>query len=375
MLGRSMSLIEAGKRVSTGRIALALLATAAAIYMYGQAHADGVAIVQHGIFGPDFKGTIWAPDRAILHGLNPYPNPSTLARTVGPPAVYLPPVFLATLPLGLLPLHVATWIWFGCLVAATFGVLAVLGVRDPWCYALFILSLPVEQALTLGNATMLVALGAALAWRFRDRQLLGPLAVAATVTLKFWLWPLIAWLLIVRPRAGVRAAVMAGALTLGAWAVIGFHGFLSYPALMHAEGSHFAYAGVLFVPALIQLHIRVREAAGAGILGGLVLLGLAWLRRSSELEVFALALLASLVATPIGWPHYLVVMALPIVILYPRLAIAWAWFPALWVATHFGPRPGQFGWSLAFCLFAVAPVVLVFVTRRNAPDAGKEVFV
>jgi hypothetical protein len=371
MHGLGTSLIESGRKVPTSRIVLALLATAAAIYMYGQAHADGVAIVQHGVFGPDFRGTIWLADRAILHGLSPYPDPSK--PIVGLPAVYLPPIFLATLPLGWLPFHVATWIWFGALVAAAVGILAVLGVRDPWCYALFVLSLPVEQSLALGNASIFVALGVALAWRFRDHPLLGPLALAATMTVKFFVWPLLVWLLIVRPRAAASTAIMFAGLTLAAWAAIGFRGFLDYPALMHAEGSHFAYAGVLFVPALIQLHLRVRLAAGVGILGSLALLGLAWARRSSELEVFTLALLASLVATTVAWPHYLVLMALPIVILYPRIALAWAWFPALWVATHLGAKPGEFGYSLIFCIFAILPAVVVLVSRRTARGAS-EVF-
>ena len=133
---------------------------------------------------------------------------------------------------------------------------------------------------------------------------------------------------------------------------------------MHDEGSHFAYAGSLFVAALIQAHLRVRDAAATGVLGSLVLLGLAWVRRATEIEVFSLALLASLVGTTVGWPHYLVVMALPIVILYPRISLAWLWFPSLWVATHLGPKAGQFGYSLPFCLLAAVPVIIVFTSGR-----------
>ena len=344
------------------RISGVLLAAVAAIFMFEQAHAGGVAIAAYNGFGSDFHGTIWAADRAVLHGLSPYPDPSR--RLLGVPAVYLPPIFLATSPLGWLSLHLATWVWFGCLLAAAAGILAVLGVRDPWCYAVFAASLPVVQALVLGNATILVALGAALAWRFRDRRLLGPLAVAAAVMIKFWIWPLFVWLLIVRPASGVRAAIIFGALTLSAWAIIGFHGFRAYSSLIHDEGAHFGYAGSLFVAALIQLHLRFRFAAASGILGSLALLGLAWVRRSSEIEVFSLALLASLVGTTVGWPHYLIVMALPIVILNPRISLAWTWFPAIWVATHLGPKPGQFAYSFMFCLLATVPVVIVFASGR-----------
>ena len=160
---------------------------------------------------------------------------------------------------------------------------------------------------------------------------------------------------------------MFGVLTLGAWAIIGFHGFLDYPALIHAEGGHFASAGSLFVPALVQLHLTVRIATALGLLAGLALLALAWVRRSSDIESFSLALLASLAATTVAWPHYLVLMALPIAILYPRLSLAWAWFPALWAAAHVGQSPGQFGYSLPFCIFAILPVVIVFAARRKAP--------
>ena len=356
-------------RSPASRISGVLLAAAAAIFMFEEAHAGGVAIAASNGFGSDFHGTIWLPDRAVLHGLSPYPNPAR--GVLGVPAVYLPPIFFATSPLGWLSLHLATWVWFGCLLAAAAGILAVLGVRDPWCYAFFAASLPVVQALVLGNASILVALGAALAWRFRDRRLAGPLAVAATVTIKFWIWPLFVWLLIVRPASGVRAAIMFAALTMGAWAIIGFHGFRAYPSLIHNEGGHFGYAGSLFVAALIQLHLRFRIASATGILGSLVLLGLAWARRSSEIEVFSLALLASLVGTTVGWPHYLVVMALPIIILYPRISLVWSWFPAIWIATRLGPKPGQFGYWFLFCLLAVVPVVIVFASNRMRQAYGQ----
>jgi Glycosyltransferase family 87 len=354
------------KGVSRRSAVTAVLATAAVVYMCVQAHGDGVAIARGG-FGSDFHGTIWNAGRAVLHGLSPYPDPS---KPLSVPTVYLPPILVATAPLAWLSLHAATWVWFALLLAAALGVLVALGVRDPWCYLLFSASLPVTQALVLGNASILVALGVALAWRFRDRPIGAPLAVAATVAVKFVFWPLIVWLLIVRPRAGIRSAAMLAALTLAAWAVIELHGLRRYPALIHAEGSHFAYQGSLLVAALVQAHVRIRYAAAAGVIGSLALLGLAWFRRAAELEVFSLALLASLVGTTVGWPHYLVVMAIPIVILYPRISWPWAWFPALWAATHLGAKPGQVTYSLIFCLFAALPVALVFVSSPGRRRVG-----
>jgi Glycosyltransferase family 87 len=333
-----------------------------------QAHGDGIAIAGIGGFGPDFHGTIWDADRAVLNGVSPYPDP---AQPLVVPAVYLPPIFVLTAPLGWMSLHAATWLWFAFLLASALAVPAVLGVRDPWCYLFFAASLPVAQALVLGNASILVALGVACAWRFRRSPILGPLAVAATVVIKFVFWPLIIWLLILRPRSGIRSAVMLVALTLAGWAAIEFHGLRRYPALIHVEGNHFAYAGSLFVAALIQLHLRFRDAAGIGLLVGVALLGLAWARRSSEIEVFSLALLACLVATTVGWPHYLIVTAIPILVLYPRISWPWLWFPALWAATHLGPKPGQYGYSLILCVFAAFPTLLAFAAHGTSANEAR----
>ena len=357
MGSRVISVFDAVRNALSNRIVVAVLATVALIYMYWQAHANGVWLAHANGFGSDFHGTVWAPDRAVLHGISPYPSGSQTFAIE--PAVYLPPIFLVTLPFGWLSLHVAIWVWFGVLMASAFGVLAVLGARDPRCYAFLIMSLPVVQALVLGNASILIALGAALGWRFRKHPILGPVAIAATVAVKFWLWPLFVWLLIIRPRAGLRAVLAFAAINLGAWTAIGFHGLRGYPALMHTEGRLFAREGVLFVAALIQLNVAIKLAVAIGFLGGLILLGAAWVYRASEIKAFSLALLAALVATPVAWPHYLILMALPLVIVWPRLTLAWAWFPALWLAEHIGEAHGQIGQSLALCLFAVLPVVIV----------------
>ena len=368
-------MFDAVARALSNRIVLAMLATGAAVYMYGQAHAHGVHLAGINGFGSDFHGTIWAPDRAILHGVSPYPSVSR--PFVVEPAVYLPPIFLVTLPLGWLSLHAATWVWFGLLMASAIGVLAVLEVRDPWCYAFMLMSLPVVEALVLGNASILVSLGAALAWRFRHRPIGGPVAVAATVAVKFWLWPLVLWLFVLHPRSGVRAAIVLAVVTLGAWAAIGFDGLLSYPALLHTEAQLYVREGVLFIATLVQLNVAVKVAAAAGFLGGLVLLGAAWIRRSSEIESFALALLASLVATPVAWPHYLALMAVPIAILWRKIALAWAWFPSLWVAIHVGrhfqPDSRPVGHTLALSLFAALPVVMVIAVGRGRLRRGPAV--
>jgi hypothetical protein len=222
------------------------------------------------------------------------------------------------------------------------------------------------DALILGNASVIVAFLAALAWRYRNRRWLGPLAVASAVSIKSWLWPLLVWLLILRVRAGLRSAVILGVAVLVSWAVIGFHGILHYPRLLHDEGRSFVHGGTLFVSALVQLDVPVRLAAATGVAGALILLAIAAYRRSDEVESFSLALLAALVATPVGWPHYLILMGIPIAILSPSLSAAWLWFPALWLGRYLATEEWrQVGGSVELCVFATLPVV--FIALRSRP--------
>ena len=121
-----------------------------------------------------------------------------------------------------------------------------------------------DQEPSVWAAGLVVALACAAAYLARSRPAIFPLAVAAAVSIKPWLWPLIVWLLLVRPRAGVRAAVFSVVIPLAAWAAIGFHGMLAYRGLAHAEAQRFVRAGVLYVAALVQSGVPVYAAAAIG---------------------------------------------------------------------------------------------------------------
>ena len=115
-----------------------------------------VVNVRIGLFGFDFRGTIWAADRAILHGRSPYPaaDAHALLRQ-GNPSVYPPPILLATLPLGLIPAGLAALIWSGLTLGALVWALALAGLRDWRCYALLLANgavLPYGDVPYLGSA-------------------------------------------------------------------------------------------------------------------------------------------------------------------------------------------------------------------------------
>ena len=131
-------------------------------------------------------------------------------------------------PFAALPFATARSVFLLISALSIGGALALLGVRDWRCYGAAFLWIPVLGAVRLGTLTPLLTLGAAAAWRFRDRRLAAALVVGAVVVAKVFLWPLIVWLVATRRAA---TALLAGATAIGltvvAWAALGFRGFLA----------------------------------------------------------------------------------------------------------------------------------------------------
>ena len=97
----------------------------------------------------------------------------------GNPAVY-PPVFIvASVPLALLPVTAAAWLWFCVLGACVVGAMWILGVRDWRCHVLAVTSPVTIHGLFYGNLTIVMVLLVALGWRFREHAAFGVSALGA----------------------------------------------------------------------------------------------------------------------------------------------------------------------------------------------------
>ena len=108
---------------------------------------------------------------AVAEGESPYPgsvDDPSLAR--GTAYVYPPVLAQALIPLTAVPETVAVVAFALLLVAAAAGTLALLGVTDWRCYGVAFLWPPVLSAVHVENITLLMALAAALVWRFRERR-------------------------------------------------------------------------------------------------------------------------------------------------------------------------------------------------------------
>jgi hypothetical protein len=294
-----------------------------------------VVVAVAGRHGSDFA-TFWDSGRAVVHGRSPYPSLASLPRRASPtsfaPFVYPPVTAFAMAPLGLLPFSVAIFVFLVLDLAAVALALRLLGVDDWRCYALAYSSVPVFSAAGLGTISPLLLLATAAAWRYRDRALAVGALVAYVSTAKLFLWPVWLWLVRTRRfRAAAVAAVLAAAGVFASWAAIGFAGLRDYPHLLGrltelvGGQSYSAYAlgralGLARTPAQLA-------AEGAAILALLVAARL--LRDDGRLLTAAVA--AALVLTPILWPHYLVLLFVPIALARPRFSPLWLAPVLLWV--------------------------------------------
>ena len=292
--------------------------------------------------GFDFRGTLWEPARAVLDGLPIYPEPTRENVVVGNPTVYPPVFILAAIPLALLPVTLASWLWFFLLAVCVVAAMWIVGLRDWRCHVLAVTSPVVVHGLYYGNLTIVLVLLVALAWRFRDEARLAGLALGAAVAAKLFVAPLVVWLLLTRRfRAAAWTVGTAVVLVLGAWALIGFEGLRDYPKLLRTVQDVYAIRSVSLSTVAGALGLSVTAAVAVAASAGLVCLGAAaWLVRQADGDrrAFAVVVTACIVASPIVWPNYAALLFVPIAITWPRLAPAWFFGYAIWLAGA-APKP------------------------------------
>lgn len=293
--------------------------------------------------GFDFRGTLWEPANAVLDGAPIYPVPIRDSIVVGNPSVYPPLFILLTIPLALVPVTVAAWLWFCVLGVAVFAALWIVGLRDWRCHVLALTSPMTLQGLFFGNLTVLLVLALALLWRYRDRALIAGLAVGAAVAAKLFIWPLVVWLLLTRRFAAAAYAVVSAAiLVFGAWAVIGFEGLADYPELLRAVQDVYALRSVSLASALGGLGASVTLAVVLTSLAGIGCLAVAgWLvwKGAGDRASFAVVVATCVIASPIVWPNYTALLFVPIAIIAPRLSLPWFFGYAIWIAGVLAPKP------------------------------------
>ncbi len=291
--------------------------------------------------GFDFRGTLWDAARAIRDGRSPYPPPVESEVEIGNPALYPPFLMLLVAPLTALPWWLGMTLWTAIQAAAIAGALVVLGVRDPRCYALALLSIPVIGGLTWGNAGLLLVPLVALAWRWRDRWLRAGAVAGLAVASKLFVWPLVVWLVGTRRYRAAGAAVIATAtVVLVPWAAIGLDGLTAYPDLLRVAERVYSAHSFSVATVLAGAGVDAGLASRLALATGCLLAGIALYagRRGADAASMAIAVLAAILGSPILWEYYYALLIVPLAIARPRFSWPWMVLPLFYV-THRLPRP------------------------------------
>lgn len=332
-----------------------------------------VFLVASVVHHPMDFATFWRSGRDVLHGRSPYPAalhafPTRPGRTTFAPFVYPPITAVLMAPLSLLPFHVASVVFLLIGALAVVLALRLLGVADWRCYGAALASAPVFAGAGLGAISALLLLGVAATWRYRDRAVAAGAAVAYVATAKLFLWPV--WLWLVRTRRYRAAAVAAGAsvaAVTASWAAIGFAGLREYPSLL----SHLTrlVGPESYSPYALgrALGLGDRPAALAAYALGAVALAAAAGHLSDDGGLLVAALAVSLVVTPILWPHYLVLVFVPIALARRDFSPVWLAPIAMWVdATSWSN-----GSAIRIAgLLAIAAVAFGYAVMRVSATTG-----
>ena len=308
----------------------------------------------------DFRGAYLSAAHAVLDGESPYPpleGPELASQTA---YVYPPLLAYVLVPFTALSESAAAVLAVLAVAALLVATLALLGVRDVRCYAAMFLWAPTVNVLHMASASALVALAAALAWRYRATVWPLAAAIGLGIAIKIILWPLLVWTLATRRlRASLLAAVVGGGVTLILWAALSFEGLDRYLAMVRRltelEAEHsYSLVGALRTVGVADAASQVMAiAVGVALLGACV----AFARRGDDLRSFTLALSAALALSPIVWLHYLVLLLVPLAIARPRFSAVWLMPLLLWLT----PLNGNGEAIQPFLPAFVAAVVIAFV--------------
>jgi hypothetical protein len=303
----------------------------------------------------------------ILDGESPYPAVDDPILEDQKGYVYPPQLVLLLVPFTVLPVPVVSFLVALGMLALVFATLRVLEIRDLKCYAAAAVWVPTISGVLLGNVSIPLAFALAVLWRYRDALWPPAIALGLAVSAKLLLWPMFVWAAATRRLRIVGLAVGLGlAVTLLAWAAIGFAGLAEYPDLLRRLSeiqSERSYSIVGMVSTL-----GLAEGVGRALtllVGGALLVGCVVLaRRGDEERSFTCAVAATLALSPILWLHYLVLLLVPLAILRPRFSLIWLLPVVLWVS----PKPGYAEGYETFMPALVAAILVAVLLARPRPD-------
>jgi hypothetical protein len=300
---------------------------------------------------------------AVLHGHSPYVQPTVQLLTGDDRFVYPEPFALLFAPFSVLGPIASSLAFLALSVGAVVLAVRLLGVTDWRCPGIALLGAGAYGSLVIGSVGPLLLLATAASWRFRDRWHAGIwLALAAAA--KVFLWPLLVWLVVTRRLRGLAAAAMTLVAIVGLWALLDLRGLKEYPMTLRVLDEVERWKS--YSPG--SLVISVGGSAVASHLVALAIaligaIGIFALRKNDRAAVTAWVAVA-LLATPILWMHYLVLLVVPIGLVRPRLSPLWGLPILLWIAG--GPEASGSIWKITITLAIILSATAIALRSRGS---------
>jgi alpha-1,2-mannosyltransferase len=295
--------------------------------------------------------TFWRSAVALWEGRDVYDTGARLTNLN-------PPFWILLIsPLGLLEPLVAYWVFVLITLVITVGYLAwmtdELRLQPPWAVVgavMLLLSSPLLATLALGQIYPVLALGLVAAWVAdrRGRFLVSGGALGLVVALKPSLAPVLLWPLVRRRWGTFGAALISGtAATLVAAVVVGVGATLDWLRLLSDRSASPYWDNASLPGAAARLFTENEFAQHVAILPWTILIAYALgigaiaitavrIGRGTQAGLWALVA-ASLLASPIAWHNYLVLLGPGILLLLARgrmapafLLLALQSIPAQW---------------------------------------------
>jgi alpha-1,2-mannosyltransferase len=251
-------------------------------------------------------------------GKTPYASVTSSLFTSGHAFVYPAVVAWLFAPLALIPAHVAIPLYTALSVAAVFVATRWLDRGDLFAPMLILVSSTTIVGLQMGSVNPILLLGVAAAWRWRtDRPLLSGVCLGAAAGVKLFLAPLLLWPLMRRRYSATvaAAATLAGFLaTQGSLGHIGIPQYLAMLSKLQRAETGESWSVASFIQHLGiggQTSVTLAVAFGVVFLAALAV----GKDRVTERQLLGLTVVVCLVFSPIVWSSYLLLMAVPLLLL------------------------------------------------------------
>jgi alpha-1,2-mannosyltransferase len=321
------------------------------------------------VAGIDATRTYLPAGRAVLEGNSPYPALTAEGAVSRHTFAYPPLTAYLSAPLTLIPEEAVGLLASILAIALLFCALRAMGVRDWRCFSVVLLWLPTYSAVQTANVTVVVALGLALLWRFRDRPVPAAGLAGLLIALKLFLWPVLLWLVVTKRYRAAAGGVLASCLLIvGPWIPIRFAGLRDFPELLDRLARLQQPDGYT-VTAILGSFTDWSSARAIALAVGFAVLAVALIvGRTDSRASFALVVPGSILLSPIVHMHYLVLLMIALALLVPRLDWRWVVPILLWVSPHvWGADTWQ---KIAVLLISGATVALATRALSARPEVA-----